>query len=166
MKKINIKKLIILNIPYVIVGLVATNIGEAFRIAGGTNASEKLQSVILDGYFGKAFSNPFPSFHPVDLLVGAVCGGALWLAVYIRHKNAKHFRHNAEYGSARWGTHADIEPFMDPKLQPVLWRRPQMYVDTVRRMFGFVPENLEDFVEASEIVQAEVNDVHAAFHVF
>lgn len=114
MKKINIKKLIILNIPYVIVGLVATNIGEAFRIAGGTNASEKLQSVILEGYFGKAFSNPFPSFHPVDLLVGLAIGGILRLAVYMKSKNAKKFRHNQEYGSARWGTHADIEPYMDP----------------------------------------------------
>ena len=114
MKKINIKKLIILNIPYVIVGLVATNIGEAFRIAGGTNASEKVQSVILDGCFGTAFSNPFPSFHPVDLLVGLAIGGILRLAVYIKSKNAKKFRHNQEYGSARWGTHADIEPYMDP----------------------------------------------------
>lgn len=114
MKKINIKKLIILNIPYVIVGLVATNIGEAFRIAGGTNASEKLQSVILEGYFGTAFSNPFPSFHPVDLLVGLAVGGILRLAVYMKSKNAKKFRHNQEYGSARWGTHADIEPYMDP----------------------------------------------------
>ncbi len=114
MKKINIKKLIILNIPYVIVGLVATNIGEAFRTAGGTNASEKLQSVILEGYFGKAISNPFPSFHPVDLLVGLAIGGILRLAVYMKSKNAKKFRHNQEYGSARWGTHADIEPYMDP----------------------------------------------------
>lgn len=114
MKKKNLKKLIILNIPYIVIGLVATNIGEAFRIAGGTNASEKVQSVILDGCFGTAFSNPFPSFHPVDLLVGLAIGGILRLAVYIKSKNAKKFRHNQEYGSARWGTHADIEPYMDP----------------------------------------------------
>lgn len=68
MKKKNLKKLIILNIPYIVIGLVATNIGEAFRIAGGTNASEKVQSVILDGCFGTAFSNPLPSLHPMDLL--------------------------------------------------------------------------------------------------
>jgi type IV secretion system protein VirD4 len=114
MKKKNLKKLIILNIPYIVIGLMATNIGEAFRIAGGTNASEKVQSVILDGCFGTAFSNPFPSFHPVDLLVGLAIGGILRLAVYIKSKNAKKFRHNQEYGSARWGTHADIEPYMDP----------------------------------------------------
>ena len=114
MKKKNLKKLIILNIPYIVIGLVATNIGEAFRIAGGTNASEKVQSVIMDGCFGTAFSNPFPSFHPVDLLVGLAIGGILRLAVYIKSKNAKKFRHNQEYGSARWGTHADIEPYMDP----------------------------------------------------
>ena len=114
MKKKNLKKLIILNIPYIVIGLMATNIGEAFRIAGGTNGSEKVQSVILDGCFGTAFSNPFPSFHPVDLLVGLAIGGILRLAVYIKSKNAKKFRHNQEYGSARWGTHADIEPYMDP----------------------------------------------------
>ena len=114
MKKKNLKKLIILNIPYIVIGLMATNIGEAFRIAGGTNASEKVQSVILDGCFGTAFSNPLPSLHPMDLLVGLAIGGILRLAVYMKSKNAKKFRHNQEYGSARWGTHADIEPYMDP----------------------------------------------------
>lgn len=114
MKRKNLKKLIILNIPYIVIGLVATNIGEAFRIASGTNASEKVQSVILDGCFGTAFSNPLPSLHPMDLLVGLAIGGILRLAVYMKSKNAKKFRHNQEYGSARWGTHADIEPYMDP----------------------------------------------------
>ena len=113
-QKKNLKKLIILNIPYIVIGLVATNVGEAFRIASGTNASEKVQSVVLDGCFGTAFSNPMPSFHPIDLLVGIAIGGILRLAVYIKSKNAKKFRHNQEYGSARWGTHADIEPYMDP----------------------------------------------------
>ena len=113
-QKKNLKKLIILNIPYIVIGLVATNVGEAFRIAGGTNASEKVQSVVLDGCFGTAFSNLMPSFHPIDLLVGLAIGGILRLAVYIKSKNAKKFRHNQEYGSARWGTHADIEPYMDP----------------------------------------------------
>ena len=113
-KKKNLKKLLILNIPYIAVALIATNIGEAFRIAGGTNASEKVQSVVLDGCFGKAFANPLPSLVPIDLLVGIAIGGILRLAVYIKGKNAKKFRHNVEYGSARWGTHADIEPYMDP----------------------------------------------------
>lgn len=117
MKKKNLKKLIILNIPYFVIGLVATNIGEAFRIAGGTNASEKVQSVILDGCFGTAFSNPLPSLHPVDLLVGIAIGAVLRLAVYIKSKNAKKFRHNQEYGSARWGTREDIEPYIDPVFQ-------------------------------------------------
>ena len=117
MKKKNLKKLVILNIPYVIIGLVATNVGEAFRIAGGTNASEKLQSVIFDGCFGTAFSNPLPSFNPMDLFVGLAIGGILRLAVYIKGKNAKKFRHNQEYGSARWGTREDIEPYMDPVFQ-------------------------------------------------
>lgn len=117
MKKKNLKKLLILNIPYVVIGLVATNIGEAFRIAGGTNASEKVQSVVLDGCFGTAFANPLPSLHPIDLLVGLAIGGILRLAVYIEGKNAKKFRHNQEYGSARWGKHEDIEPYMDPVFQ-------------------------------------------------
>ena len=116
-KKKNLKKLLILNIPYIIVALFATNIGEVFRIAGGTNASEKVQSVVLDGCFGKAFANPLPSLHPIDLLVGIAIGAILRLAVYIKGKNAKKFRHNVEYGSARWGTHADIEPYMDPVFQ-------------------------------------------------
>ncbi len=109
-----VKKKIVLNIPYVVLGLVCTNIGEAWRLAGGANASEKVQSLILDGCFGAAFSNPMPSFVPFDLLIGLIAGGALRLAVYLKGKNAKKFRHNVEYGSARWGTYADIEPYMDP----------------------------------------------------
>ena len=108
------KKLIILNIPYVLVGLVGTNVGEAIRIATGTNSSEKLQSIVLDGTFGKAFANPMPSLNPRDLLVGLAIGVGLRLAVYIKSKNAKNFRHNIEYGSARWGKREDIEPYMDP----------------------------------------------------
>ncbi len=110
-----LKKIIIKALPYVLVGLVCTNLGEAWRLAEGADTSKKLLSFFST--LGIAFGNPLPSFHLADLLVGAICGGALWLAVYIRHKNAKHFKHNQEYGSARWGTHADIEPFMDPKFE-------------------------------------------------
>ena len=113
MKK-NYKKLFILNVPYVLVGLVGTNVGEAIRIASGTTSSEKLQSIVMDGTFGTAFSNPMPSFNPRDLLVGLAIGAGLRLAVYIKSKNAKNFRHNIEYGSARWGKREDIEPYMDP----------------------------------------------------
>mgnify|MGYP000640705221 CR=1 FL=1 len=109
-----LKKQLILNIPYIILGLAATNLGEAWRIAAGVNASEKIQSLVLDGVFATAFSNPLPSLYPADLLVGIACGAALRLAVYLKGKNAKKFRHNEEYGSARWGRHADIEPFEDP----------------------------------------------------
>ena len=117
MKKINVKKLLILNIPYILIGAVATNFGEAWRIAEGTNMSEKMQGMILGGAFGTAFSNPLPSIHPIDLMVGLVVGAALRLAVYLKGKNAKKYRHNIEYGSARWGTHADIEPFIDSKFE-------------------------------------------------
>ena len=110
-----LKKIIIKVLPYALMGLVCTNLGEAWRLAEGADASKKLLSFFST--LGIAFGNPLPSFHPADLLVGAICGGALYLVVYIRHKNAKHFKHNQEYGSARWGTHADIEPFMDPKFE-------------------------------------------------
>lgn len=113
MKKINMKKLLILNVPYFLIGAIATNLGEAWRIAEGTNMSEKLQGMVTGGAFGTAFSNPMPSIHPIDLLVGIAVGGALRLAVYLKGKNAKKYRHNVEYGSARWGTHEDIEPFID-----------------------------------------------------
>lgn len=93
---------VILNIPYVAIGLFATNLGEAWRIAEGMNASEKLQGLIIGGGFQTAFTNPLPSLHPFDLLIGAACGAALRLAVYLKGKNAKKFRHGSEYGSARW----------------------------------------------------------------
>ena len=108
------KKLIILNIPYFLVGLFCTNLGEAWRIACGSNMSEKVQGLVLYGGFSKAFANILPSLNPYDLMVGIVCGAALRLAVYIKGKNAKSFRHGREYGSARWGKHEDIEPFEDP----------------------------------------------------
>ena len=111
------KKLIILNVPYVLVGLFCTNLGEAWRIAWGNNASEKLQGLILYGGFSDAFTNILPSFHPFDLMIGIAFGGILRLAVYIKSKNAKTFRHNVEYGSARWGKHEDIEPFEDEKFE-------------------------------------------------
>ena len=110
-----IKKLLILNIPYIIVGLIATNIGEAWRMAEGADSSAKLLS--LFSVLPVAFGNPLPSFHPLDLLIGIVCGAGLRLAVYLRGKNAKKYRHNVEYGSARWGTAKDIEPFMAPKFE-------------------------------------------------
>ena len=110
-----LKKVLIKILPYAIIGLVLTNLGEAWRLAEGADASKKLLAFF--NALGTAFRNPLPSFHPADLLVGVIGGSALWLAVYIRHKNAKHFKHNQEYGSARWGTHADIEPFIDPKFE-------------------------------------------------
>jgi len=112
-----IKKKIVLNIPYIIFGLVATNLGEAWRLADGFNSSEKVRSLVIDCYITEAFSNPMPSFFPTDLLVGIVAALALRLAVYLKGKNAKKFRHNEEYGSARWGTHADIEPYEDPSFK-------------------------------------------------
>ena len=115
MNSTKIKKILIRLLPYIIIGLVCTNLGEAWRLAEGADMGKKMLSFF--SMVGVAFGNPLPSLHPLDLLVGMICGGGLRLAVYLRGKNAKHYRHNEEYGSARWGTHADIEPFMDPKFE-------------------------------------------------
>lgn len=112
MKNINYKKLLIPNIPYVFIALFATKLGQAARLAPGFDFSSKLLN-IMQG-FSMAFENILPSFHPVDLLVGIAAAVLLKLAVYIKGKNAKKFRKNLEYGSARWGTREDIAPFVDP----------------------------------------------------
>ena len=106
-------KLLALYLPYILLGLVATNFGEAWRLAEGKELGDKIMSMM--GTISVAFANPLPSLHPLDLLVGLCCGAGLRLAVYLRGKNAKKYRHGMEYGSARWGTAKDIEPFMAPK---------------------------------------------------
>ena len=106
-------KLLALYLPYILLGLAATNFGEAWRLAEGKELGDKIMSMM--GTIPVAFANPLPSLHPLDLLVGLCCGAGLRLAVYLRGKNAKKYRHGMEYGSARWGTPKDIEPFMAPK---------------------------------------------------
>ena len=106
-------KQLALYLPYILLGLVATNFGEAWRLAEGKELGDKIMSMM--GTIPVAFANPLPSLHPLDLLVGLCCGAGLRLAVYLRGKNAKKYRHGMEYGSARWGTPKDIEPFMAPK---------------------------------------------------
>ena len=106
-------KLLALYLPYILLGLVATNFGEAWRLAEGRELGEQIMSMM--GTLPSAFANPLPSLHPLDLLVGLCSGAGLRLAVYLRGKNAKKYRHGMEYGSARWGTPKDIEPFMTPK---------------------------------------------------
>lgn len=114
-KTLDIKKLILLNMPYILLGLFATNFGEAWRMAQGTDASEKFLSLVavLPG----ALQSFWPSLHPLDLLVGLCCGVGLRLAVYLKSKNAKKYRHGLEYGSARWGTREDIASYVDPVFQ-------------------------------------------------
>ena len=112
MKQKNIKKLLLLNLPYFLLGLYATKLGQAYRLATGADLSGKLLH-LMEGFVA-AFQSPFPSFHPADLLVGLCCGAALRFAVYMKGKNAKKYRKNMEYGSARWGTHEDIAPYVDP----------------------------------------------------
>ena len=106
-------KLLALCLPYILLGLAATNFGEAWRLAEGKELGDKIMSMM--GTVPLAFANPLPSLHPLDILVGLCCGAGLRLAVYLRGKNAKKYRHGMEYGSARWGTAKDIEPFMAPK---------------------------------------------------
>ena len=106
-------KWLALYLPYILLGLVATNFGEAWRLAEGKELGDKIMSMM--GTIPVAFANPLPSLYPLDLLVGLCCGAGLRLAVYLRGKNAKKYRHGMEYGSARWGTPKDIEPFMAPK---------------------------------------------------
>ena len=134
MDKTKIKKLLILNIPYIILGLFATNLGEAWRLAEGADMSAKLLGFFST--FTVALSNPLPSFHPMDLMVGIICGVALRLAVYLKGKNAKKYRHNEEYGSARWGNAKDIEPFMAPKFEDNI-----ILTKTERLMMSNRPKN-------------------------
>ena len=108
-------KLLALYLPYILLGLVATNFGEAWRLAEGKELGDKIMAMM--GTVPLAFANPLPSLHPLDILVGLCCGAGLRLAVYLRGKNAKKYRHGMEYGSARWGTAKDIEPFMAPKFE-------------------------------------------------
>ena len=113
MNKKKFTKLLALYLPYLVIGLAATNLGESWRLAEGKELGDKIVSLI--DTLPAAFANPLPSLHPLDLLVGLCCGAGLRLAVYLRGKNAKKYRHGMEYGSARWGTPKDIEPFMAPK---------------------------------------------------
>ena len=114
-KPLDLKKLLLLNLPYLLMGLYATKLGQAYRLAAGADLSGKLLNIA--GGFGAAFQSPFPSFYPTDLLIGLACGAGLRLTVYLKSKNAKKYRKDVEYGSARWGTREDIAPYIDPVFQ-------------------------------------------------
>ena len=115
MNKKKFTKLLALYLPYVVIGLLATNLGEAWRLTTGKELGDKILSLMSTVL--AAFANPLPSLHPFDLFVGLCCGAWMRLAVYLKGKNAKKYRHGMEYGSARWGTAKDIEPFMAPKFE-------------------------------------------------
>ena len=134
MSQIKLKKLLILNIPYVITGLLATNLGEAWRLAEGVTTAEKLQDII-NGLHA-AFANPLPSFYPSDLLVGAAAALLFRLVVFMKSQDKKKFRHNEEYGSARWGNHTDIEPYEDPE-----FKNNVILTQTERLMMSNRPKN-------------------------
>ena len=115
MSKKKLSKLLALYLPYVVIGLVATNLGEAWRLAAGKELGDKIVSLM--DTLPAAFSNPLPSLHLFDLFIGLCCGAGMRLAVYLKGKNAKKYRHGMEYGSARWGTREDIAPYIDPVFQ-------------------------------------------------
>ena len=115
MSKKKFTKLLALYLPYVVIGLLATNLGEAWRLTTGKELGDKILSLMST--VPAAFANPLPSLYPFDLFVGLCCGAGMRLAVYLKGKNAKKYRHGMEYGSARWGTAKDIEPFMAPKFE-------------------------------------------------
>ena len=115
MRQVNVKKLVLPNLPYLFIALLATKLGEAWRLTPGADFSARVLH-LMDG-FAAAFQSLAPSFHPIDLCVGIVCAVALRLAVYIKGKNAKKYRKNMEYGSARWGTAEDIRPYIDPAFE-------------------------------------------------
>ena len=115
MSKKKLSKLLALYLPYVVIGLLATNLGEAWRLAVGKELGDKIVSLM--DTLPAAFSNPLPSLHPFDLFIGLCCGAGMRLAVCLKGKNAKKYRHGMEYGSARWGGPKDIEPFMAPKFE-------------------------------------------------
>ena len=114
-KPLNIKKFLLPNIPYVFIALFATKLGQAWRLAPGMDFSGKALH-LMEG-FATAFSSLVPSFHPIDLCVGVAAALLIRLIVYVKGKNAKKFRKNLEYGSARWGKPEDIAPYVDPKFE-------------------------------------------------
>ena len=134
MSKKKLSKLLALYLPYVVIGLLATNLGEAWRLAAGKELGDKIVSLM--DTLPAAFSNPLPSLRPFDLFIGLCCGAGMRLAVYLKGKNAKKYRHGMEYGSARWGGPKDIEPFMAPKFEDNI-----ILTKTERLMMSNRPKN-------------------------
>ena len=130
----NLKKLLILNLPYAVIGLYATKLSEAWRLTPGVDFSEKLLNI--GNGFAQAFAVPLPSFHPTDLCIGLMLGAVLRLAVHLKGKNAKKYRKNTEYGSARWGTAQDIQPYIDPVFENNI-----ILTQTERLMMSGRPKN-------------------------
>lgn len=152
-------KLLALYLPYVLLGLVATNIGEAWRLAEGKELGDKIMAMM--GTLPVAFANPLPSLHPLDLIIGLSCGAGLRLAVYLRSKNAKKYRHGMEYGSARWGNAKDIEPFQAPKFadnKPSVVQLEQIFTIDKSRVQRFLGQLTQpEMYQIEEAISSSLN---------
>ena len=153
MSKKKLSKLLALYLPYVVIGLVATNLGEAWRLAVGKELGDKIVSLM--DTLPAVFSNPLPSLHPFDLFIGLCCGAGMRLAVYLKGKNAKKYRHGMEYGSARWGGPKDIEPFMAPKFEDNI-----ILTKTERLMMSNRPPDPKNARNKNVLVVGGITDDH------
>lgn len=145
-------------LPYGMIGLLATKLGQAYRLATGADIIDRLMNTVV--VLGRVMENPLPSLHPFDLLVGMCCGVLLWLTVYYRKKNAKKFRHGAEYGTARWGNQKDIAPFInDDFAQNIL------LTDTERLTLGQIADPEKRNVNLNVLVLGGSGSGKTRYHI-
>lgn len=145
-------------LPYGMIGLLATKLGQAYRLATGADIIDRLMNTVV--VLGRVMENPLPSLHPFDLLVGTCCGVLLWLTVYYRKKNAKKFRHGAEYGAARWGNQKDIAPFInDDFAQNIL------LTDTERLTLGQIADPEKRNVNLNVLVLGGSGSGKTRYHI-
>lgn len=145
-------------LPYGMIGLLATKLGQAYRLATGADIIDRLMNTVM--VLGRVMEHPLPSLHPFDLLVGMCCGVLLWLTVYYRKKNAKKFRHGAEYGTARWGNQKDIAPFInDDFAQNIL------LTDTERLTLGQIADPEKRNVNLNVLVLGGSGSGKTRYHI-
>ena len=145
-------------LPYGMIGLLATKLGQAYRLATGADIIDRLLNTVM--VLGRVMENPLPSLHPFDLLVGVCCGALLWLTVYYRKKNAKKFRHGAEYGTARWGNQKDIAPFINEDFAQNI-----LLTDTERLTLGQIADPEKRNVNLNVLVLGGSGSGKTRYHI-